>query len=70
MDVDIPGKSTTGTKRNPRGSGLGLGLWKPFQPAQVLYLRSFMYDSKTSKIMQELFKKILVTEMDPILFFT
>jgi hypothetical protein len=53
MDVDIPGTSTTGTETDPTGSGLGLGLWEPFQPAEVLDLRSFTYDSKTGRIVQD-----------------
>jgi hypothetical protein len=46
MDVDIPGTSTAGKKTYTRGSGLGLGLWEPFQPTEVIDLRSFTYDIK------------------------
>jgi hypothetical protein len=53
MDIDIPGTSTIGTEADTTDNGLGLGLWEPFQPAEVLDLRSFTYDSKTGRIVQE-----------------
>jgi hypothetical protein len=47
-----------------------MGLWTPFQPSEVLNLRSFTYDSKTDKIMQEQLKKVPTTEGIPILVVT
>jgi hypothetical protein len=70
MDIDILGKSTTGTNSDPTGNDLGLGLWEPFQPTEVLDLRSFMYDNKNGRIMQEKFKNIPVMEGVTLLVFT
>jgi hypothetical protein len=47
-------------------SGLGLRPWDPFRSVKVLDLRSFTYDSKTSRIVQERVKKVPVTEGAPI----
>jgi hypothetical protein len=57
--------STEAPFRNP-----GLGLWAPFQPSEVLNLRSFTYDNKTGKIMQEQVKKVPTTQGMPILVLT
>jgi hypothetical protein len=47
METDIPEMSTTDIGTNISGGGLRLGLWEPFQPSEVLDLRSFTYDNKT-----------------------
>jgi hypothetical protein len=62
MDTDPPKVSTAGINMDTSVSGLGLGLWTPFQPSEVLDLRSFTYDSKTDRIMQEQLKKVPTTE--------
>jgi hypothetical protein len=66
MDLDIPGMSIVGTEAETTSSGLGLGPWEPFRPTEVLDLRSFTYDSKTGRIVQERVKKVPVTEGAPI----
>lgn len=57
MDTDIPLVSTKAPFNN-----LGLGIWAPFQPSEVLNLRSFTYDSKSDKIMQEKVKMVPKTQ--------
>jgi hypothetical protein len=66
MDIDILGTYTTGTEADIINNGLGLGLWELFQPIQVLDLRSFTYDNKNGRIVQERVKKMLMMEVDPI----
>jgi hypothetical protein len=43
-----------------------MGLWTPFQPSEVLDLRSFTYDNKTGRIVQEQVRKVPTTEGMPI----
>jgi hypothetical protein len=66
MDLDIPGTSVAGTEAETTSNGLGLGPWDPFQPIEVLDLRSFMYDSKIDRIVQEIAKKVSLIEGAPI----
>jgi hypothetical protein len=47
METDILETSTAGVETDLSGHDLGLGLWEPFQPSEVLNLRSFTYDNKT-----------------------
>jgi hypothetical protein len=54
--------STTGTNTQTPFSGLGLGIWAPFQPSEVPNLRSFTYDNKSGKIVQEKVKKVPTTQ--------
>jgi len=62
----MPRTSITGTKTYKKFIGLGLGLWEPFQPTEVIDLRIFTYESKTSRIMKERVKNVTVMEGDPI----
>lgn len=66
METNIPKTSTAGEDTNIRGNGLGMGLWTPFQPSEMLDLRSFTYDSRTGRIMQEQVKKVPTTEGMPL----
>jgi hypothetical protein len=50
MEMDIPEVSTTCKEAYILGNGLRLGLWDPFQPSEVLDLRSFTYDNNTGII--------------------
>jgi hypothetical protein len=50
MKIDTPKTSSIDKDTYIIGSGLGMGLWTPFQPSEVIYLRSFTYDSKTGRI--------------------
>jgi hypothetical protein len=62
MDLDVPGTSTAGAGAETTSSGLGLRPWEPFRSAKILDLRSFTYDSKTNRIMQERVKKVPAAE--------
>jgi len=66
MDLDIPGTSTTCTEEKEMIIGLGRGPLEHFRPAEVLDIKSFTYNSKNDRIVQERFKKVLVKEGDPI----
>jgi hypothetical protein len=66
MDLDIPGTSTTSIGGETTSSGLGLRPWDPFLSVKVSDLRSFTYDSKTSRILQERLKKVPTTKGSPI----
>jgi hypothetical protein len=62
MDTDTQEVSIVGTNTQTPSNGLGLGIWAPFQPSEVPNLRSFTYDNKTGKIMQEKVNKVLTTQ--------
>jgi hypothetical protein len=70
METNISKMSIVGIDTDISGSGLGLEPWEPFQPSEVLDLRSFTYDRKTDKIIQEQLRKVLATEGMPILVVT
>jgi hypothetical protein len=48
------------------GVSLRLGFWEPFQPSEVLYIKIFTCDNKTSRIVHEQMKKFLMIEGIPI----
>jgi hypothetical protein len=66
MDLDIPGTSIAGIGEENMSSGSGLGPWEPFRLAEVLDLRSFTYDSKYDRIVQERVKKVSTIEGSPL----
>jgi hypothetical protein len=66
MDIDLLEVSTVGIEIDTSTIDLGLGLWTPFQPSEVLNLRSFTYDRKNAKIMKEQLKKVPTIEGIPI----
>jgi hypothetical protein len=70
MDIDIPEVSTTCTNIETFFNGLGLGIWAPFQPSEVLNLRSFTYDNRCGKIVQEKLNKVLIAQGMSITFLT
>jgi hypothetical protein len=66
METGILKMSIVGVETDLSGNDLGLGIWEKLHPSEVLHLRSFTYDNKTWKIVQEQVKKVLVTEGAPI----
>jgi hypothetical protein len=62
VDIDAPETSTLGTNTQAPFIGQGLGLWAPFQQSEVINMKSFMYDSKSGKIVQEEIKKVTTTQ--------
>jgi hypothetical protein len=66
MDIDIQEVSTTYTSTKEPFKNLVLGIWDPFQPSEVPNLRSFIYDNKIGKIVQEQVKKIPTAQGMPI----
>ena len=50
VDLDILETSIIGTGEETIRNILGLQPWEPFQPIEVLDLRRFPYNSKTSRI--------------------
>jgi hypothetical protein len=66
LDLDILGTSDVGTRAETTRNGLGLRPQDPFRPIEVLDMRSFTYDSKTGRIMEERVKKVPVIEGVPI----
>jgi hypothetical protein len=66
MDIDIQEVSTMDTSTKAPFNNLGLGFWAPFQPSEVPNLRSFTYDNKTGKIVQEQVKKVPTTQGMPV----
>jgi hypothetical protein len=61
METDIPKTSTDGVETD-LSSHNRLGIWGPFQSSKVLNLRSFTYENKTGRTVQEKVNKVLVTE--------
>jgi hypothetical protein len=66
MEFDIHGTSTTSTREETMSDALGLESWEPFQPAEILDLHNFTYDSKANRIMQERVNKVLAVEGAPL----
>jgi len=49
METEILETLAVGKDTNIAGNGLGMELWTPFQPSEVLDLRIFTYNSKTGR---------------------
>jgi hypothetical protein len=64
MEMNIPKMSTVDIGTNIPGNDLGLRLWEPFQPSEVLYLRSFTYDNKIGRIVQGIGEESANNERD------